>query len=232
MTWLRKYGYSDCIFCDIVAHQPWEPARFEYEDDDVAVFHNVLGWIPVMLLAVPRGRVIADPEGQDRHYEQQDLWRNMGRLGEVAVRMGRMHCMFDGAARFRLVSNFGSLALQTQSHAHMHVLGAPFAPSFPDLRADGELVYEDGALHAYLGKLDPRSHRSPAVALMIVPREPLSQDEFFTRMSDFGTKILELAARYVGESYRILAEVGPHAPVEDNGAHLFVLGGTPLGHYV
>jgi len=232
MNWLRRYGYSDCVFCDIVAHQPWEPAKFAYEDDDVAVFHNVLGWIPVMLLAVPRGRIIGEEGALDRHYEQHDLWRNMGRLGGVAIEMGRTHCRFEGAARFRLVSNFGSIALQTQSHAHMHVLGAPFPPAYPDLRSDGKLVYESAELSAYLGSLEAHAKSRDVTTLMVVPRAQLSQDEFFARMDRYGAAVLDLADRFVGSSFRIVAEIGAHAPVENNGAHLFVLGGTPLGHYV
>src|SRR4051812_13032379 len=100
MTWLQAYGYSDCVFCDIIAHQPWEPASFVYEDDEVAVFHNILGWIPVMLLAVPRGRINDGIPGNDRHYHQLDLWRNMGHLGATAVAMGRAFCQFDGKANF------------------------------------------------------------------------------------------------------------------------------------
>ena len=52
-------GY--CVFCEIIAHR--EPARIEYEDDDVIVFHNVLNWVPVMLLAVPK-----------QHMLQYELW--------------------------------------------------------------------------------------------------------------------------------------------------------------
>lgn len=232
MNWIQRYGYSDCVFCDIVDHKPWEPATFVYEDEEVAVFHNVLGWIPVMLLAVPRRRLRAGSNGSKRHYEQHDLWRSMGRLGAVAIEMGRRHCIFDGAARFRLVCNVGSLALQTQSHAHLHVLGSAFQPAYPDLRRDGTLVYEDDRLRAYRGSLDSKMEQRGITALMIVPNEALRQDEFFTRMNEFGGSVLELAEQYVGTSYRLLAEVGPHAPIDGDGAHVFVLGGGWLGHYV
>lgn len=232
MNWLRQYGYSDCVFCDIIAHQPWEPATFVYEDDDVAVFHNVLGWIPVMLLVVPRGRLAVDSMALDRHYEQQELWRNMGRLGAVAIEMGRRYCLFDGKARFRLVCNVGALALQTQPHAHMHVLGTRFAPSYPDLRRDGELVFEDRRLMAYRAQLDSKAGREAITAVMVTPKEAISQDAFFARMGEFGGGVVDIADRFVGKSYRLLAEVGPHAPIEHDGAHLFILGGRWLGHYV
>jgi len=232
MSWLRDYGYGDCVFCDIVAHKPWEPAAFVYEDDDVAVFHNVLGWIPVMLIAVPRGLIAASSGDGMRHYEQLDLWRRMGRLGAVAMALGRAHCQFSGEASFRLVSNIGSLALQTQSHAHLHILGSPFQPSYPDLRCQGDLVYQDADLQAFADQLHTRAAGSGVRAVMVVPRARMNQDEFFAEMDTFGTRILELAARETGPSFRLLAEVGPHSPLPADGAHLFILGGGSLGHYV
>jgi diadenosine tetraphosphate (Ap4A) HIT family hydrolase len=230
MSWLQAYGLSDCVFCDIVEHRPWEPATFVYEDEEMAVFHNILGWIPVMLLAVPRG---SPPSGApSRHYQQLDLWRNMGHLGAVAMAMGRSYCVFDGQPSFRLVCNVGSLALQTQSHAHLHILGSAFQPSYPDLRCEGELVYEGDGLKAYCGRLDGRGGGSKIKALMVVPEAPLTQDEFFASMARYGARIVDLAREEVGESFRLLAEVGPHAPIAGDAAHLYILGGSYLGHYV
>lgn len=230
MSWLRKYGYSDCVFCGIVAHHPGEPASFVYEDEEVAVFRNVLDWIPVMLLAVPRRAIAGD--GYCRHYLQDELWRHMGSLGAVAIATGRTHCRVDGVAQFRLVSNFGSQAMQSQSHAHLHILGAAFQPSFPDLRTPERLIYEDGRLLAYRGTLPAATGGDSITAIMVVPRGSLVQDDFFARMDEYGSTILEIARRELGKSFRLLAEVGPHAPIANNGAHLFILGGGFLGHYV
>ena len=98
-----------CTFCKIIARS--EPADILYEDDEVMVFRNRLHWVPVMLLAVPKA-----------HKTQAELWQDMGRAGEIAVRMGRQHCP-NG---FRLLSNFGYEAMQSQEHAHVHVLGGTF----------------------------------------------------------------------------------------------------------
>jgi diadenosine tetraphosphate (Ap4A) HIT family hydrolase len=231
MNWLKQYGYSDCVFCDIIAHRPWEPADFVYEDEEIAVFHNILGWIPVMLLVVPRRRIVDAVRGE-RHLHQEDLWRDMGHLGRVAIEMGRRFCTVDGVNQFRLVCNVGSLALQSQSHAHMHVLGTRFQPHYPDIRAPEALVHEDEHMLAYRAQIASRMERESMTAVMVVPREPLTQDEFFERMPEFGPRIVELAGKYAGPSYRLLAEVGPHAPLPENGAHLFILGGGWLGHYV
>jgi histidine triad (HIT) family protein len=98
-----------CTFCEIAAHR--EPAEVLYEDDEVMVFRNRLRWVPVMLLAVPKA-----------HKTQAELWRDMGQVGEVAVRMGQEHCP-NG---FRLLANFGYEAMQSQEHGHVHILGGTF----------------------------------------------------------------------------------------------------------
>ena len=100
-----------CTFCRIIART--EPARIVYEDDDVIVFHNVLGWVPVMLLAVPK-----------QHMAQVELWQSptMAKVSRVAAEMGVQHC----PRGFRILSNFGADAMQSQPHAHVHVIGGTF----------------------------------------------------------------------------------------------------------
>jgi histidine triad (HIT) family protein len=107
-----------CIFCDIIAG--FEPARVHYRDDEVIVFENTLGWVPIMLLAVPI-----------RHMQQKELWENMGHIAKVAAEIGERLCP-NG---FRLVSNFLGQAVwlgdahQSQEHAHIHILGGcPLGP--------------------------------------------------------------------------------------------------------
>jgi len=95
-----------CTFCQIIERKL--PAQILYEDDEVIVFRNVLRWAPVMLLALPK-----------RHMTQEELWQDLGHVGEIAARMGREHCP-NG---FRLLSNFGRDAMQSQQHGHVHVVG-------------------------------------------------------------------------------------------------------------
>jgi histidine triad (HIT) family protein len=95
-----------CTFCDIVAKR--EPADILYEDEEIMVFRNRLRWVPVMLLVVPK-----------KHVSQEDLWQNVGRIGEVAVKMGQTYCP-NG---FRILSNFGRDGMQSQDHGHVHVVG-------------------------------------------------------------------------------------------------------------
>ena len=100
---------TNCVFCDIIAHK--EPAEILFEDDEVVVFRNRLRWVPTMLLSVPK-----------KHLSQAELWQDLGRVGEIAVQMGQEHC----PAGFRLLSNFGHDAMQSQQHGHVHILGGVF----------------------------------------------------------------------------------------------------------
>ena len=100
-------GY--CTFCEIVAGRL--PSRTWYEDDDLIVFDNQLRWDPVMMLLVPK-----------RHVTQAALWSSgplLSKLGSLAVGLGQQHCP-NG---FRILSNFGRDALQSQHHGHLHVIG-------------------------------------------------------------------------------------------------------------
>jgi len=97
-----------CVFCRIVARAA--PANIRYEDDETIVIDNRLRLAPVMLLVMPK-----------RHMSQSEMWSNglISRIGQVAVKMGEQYC----PQGFRLLSNFGAHALQTQEHAHLHVVG-------------------------------------------------------------------------------------------------------------
>ena len=98
-----------CIFCEIIAKR--SPADVIFENERVIVFRNVLRWVPVMLLAVPK-----------EHQTQSELWASdlIGELGGIASEVGREHC----PGGFRLASNFGWDAKQSQEHAHIHILAA------------------------------------------------------------------------------------------------------------
>lgn len=100
-----------CVFCEIIAGR--EPADVKYEDEHVIVFKNRLNWVPVMLLAVPK-----------EHMTQGELWTSgaMTHVARVAAEIGDTY----SPAGFRLLSNFGTQAMQSQVHAHIHVLGGTF----------------------------------------------------------------------------------------------------------
>ena len=98
-----------CTFCEIIAGRL--PSRKIREEDGVIVFHNRLDWFPLQILIVPTA-----------HMTQEELWTSgdlLARMGEIAVELGRERCP-DG---YRIVSNIGRDAHQTQPHAHIHVIG-------------------------------------------------------------------------------------------------------------
>lgn len=105
MEWTEQ---EHCEFCRIVARL--SPGRIRYEDEEVMAFDNVLRWVPVMILVVPK-----------RHMSQEAMWSDpvLGRIGQVAIKLGQEHCPHG----FRLLSNLGWDALQSQSHGHLHLLG-------------------------------------------------------------------------------------------------------------
>ena len=64
-----------------------------------------------MLLLIPK-----------KHLLQEELWSSgplLSKMGALAVEMGNQHCP-DG---FRILSNFGGDAMQSQFHGHLHVIG-------------------------------------------------------------------------------------------------------------
>lgn len=97
-----------CDFCDIIAGRL--PRQVRYEDDDLMVFVNRLTWAPLMLLVVPKA-----------HMSQQEFWRSevFARAATLAVELGDQEC----PGGYRVVSNIGRDALQTQGHGHLHVVG-------------------------------------------------------------------------------------------------------------
>ncbi len=100
---------SDCTFCGIVSGRV--PSRTVHDEDDILVFQNHLDWFPVQLLIVPK-----------EHLTQEELWASgdlLARMGGLAVKLGSQSCP-NG---YRVVSNFGDDALQTQFHGHIHVVG-------------------------------------------------------------------------------------------------------------
>ena len=99
-----------CVFCEIVAKR--EPAKIRYEDDDVIVIDNILRWAPVMMLAMPK-----------KHLSQEEMWLNgIDKVAKIAVKVASELCP-NG---YRLISNVGHDAMQSQTHAHLHILGGTF----------------------------------------------------------------------------------------------------------
>ncbi len=214
-----------CVFCDIVAGI--EPASVRYEDDEVIVFDNVLGWTRLMLLAVPK-----------QHKSQSEVWSHLGRLGRVAVEQGRKYAP-EG---FRILSNFGGFGMQSQPHGHLHILDHtepglevqtdPPQPTVDAVLQDGsELLRTEHAV--YYSEEGVVSFSAPLTALgvPIDGAADTTQDDFWQDNHEFGDDIASVGWTSSPNGFRLLANFpSPETGVVER-AHVHLLGGTFLGHY-
>lgn len=199
-----------CVFCSIIAGR--EPAQVFYEDEEFIVFRNVLRWLPVMLLGVPK-----------QHLSQNELWSNIGRLSGIAARFGRKFCP-NG---FRIVSNFGWDALQSQPHAHVHIIGGGSMDAVTGLTGPEEPVLEKDGF-----RIVRRRSGWPPVALIAQPFEEIDQDSFFEDLGGVGPELVRLGHELCPYGFRLAADFGWDALQAIPGGHIYLLGGTELGHYV
>ena len=131
-----------CAFCGIASGAL--PRRIRYQDDELIAFHNALDWAPLMYLVAPVA-----------HMSQRDFWQSplFARAARLAVEIGEA----DAPRGFRLVSNFGADAMQSQPHGHLHVLGGAHLGlymDFPD-KSDFWLRFYGSEQH------DPLTFRKP-----------------------------------------------------------------------
>ena len=104
-------SHSDvyCVFCEIISGN--EPAEIYYTNDDFIVFKNNLHWFPTQLLFVPL-----------QHMSQSDLWSSESLISQIAKKcneVGETEC----PGGYRILSNFGEHGMQSQPHAHVHLIG-------------------------------------------------------------------------------------------------------------
>ena len=226
---------GDCIFCAIVAGEA--EARWEARPDGragdggsrVACFHNQLKWASVMLLVVPV-----------QHMTQREFWTSdvLVDAAALAVEMGDKHCGDDG---YRVISNFGRVAHQSQAHAHMHVVSgtsdqideATRNPRNARVGADGGVdvaALSNGNLVAEEYGVDevPLAMKISPSALL-----PVSQREFWgsEQIILASQAALEIGSRYSPQGFRLISSFEP-AGNADNAAGLFLLGGGQLSLYI
>jgi histidine triad (HIT) family protein len=101
------------IFEKIIAREI--PAKFIFEDQEIAAFHDVNPQAPVHFLVVPKKVIprIAQAEAADQAL--------LGRLLLVARELANELGLSEGG--FRLVINNGRNGGETVPHLHVHVLG-------------------------------------------------------------------------------------------------------------
>ena len=101
-----------CVFCEILRGNA--PARWVQKpsDDNVAIscFHNRLKWAKTMLLIVP-----------NEHLTQNQYWKSnlIFDAIQLGIKLGDKFCGYSG---FRIISNFGKVAHQSQNHGHLHMV--------------------------------------------------------------------------------------------------------------
>lgn len=99
------------IFERIIAREI--PGKFEYEDDQCVVLHDIEPQAPVHLLIVPK-KVIA--RLAEATVEDEKI---LGHLLHVAGVVAKKLQLVDG---FRIVINNGKHANETVPHLHVHLL--------------------------------------------------------------------------------------------------------------
>ena len=235
---------GDCVFCAIVAGNTeahWE-ARPDAGATDATVvcFHNQLKWERVMLLIVPT-----------QHMTQKTFWSShlLVDAATLAVEMGDKHCAGDG---FRVISNFGRVAHQSQGHAHMHVVSGtsrqirearkkPSGPAAFDSsdagsgNSDaGDLVIDqyDVAEVPFAVEISPLASSSESPSFSGTQREFWGSEQIL-RASETA---LRTGGRYSPQGFRLMSSFdGATASGNTPGlnrASLFLLGGGQLGLYV
>ncbi len=257
---------GDCVFCSIVAGN--SEARWEVSPDGgvaadgascggisyrttsesrttVVCFHNQLKWARVMLLIVPV-----------QHMTQKEFWTSpvLTDAASLAVEMGDKHCGADG---YRVISNFGRVAHQSQAHGHIHVVSGT-SRQIDDAR---KTPLKDRTLDADASGLpgddlnisglafDEYDMDEVPFATKISPSESSSefavtQREFWgsDRILSASQAALKIGDRYSPAGYRLMSSFDPAGRRDDKGdgnniaglnsSGLFLLGGGQLGLYV
>jgi histidine triad (HIT) family protein len=221
MSGPRRQNADECVFCEIVEGNA--PARFEHIVSDegtllnhpeLVTFHNRLDWARVMLLIVPR-----------QHMLQADFWvsRLIGDAGALGMDLGKSLCP-EG---FRLISNFGRVAHQSQEHAHLHVISGAGPP--PGM---------SGAVVAQMGDVMVRRLETPeaplAAALSLndaAAQYQLWSDSRFPRVA---RSAIEYGSDHSPEGFRLSSGFeSPASGVAGGGEPgLVLLGGGQLELYM
>lgn len=103
----------NCIFCNII--QGKLPAQFVYQDEEVAVFHDIHPKARVHVLIVPLRHInsVNDITSAEVNIA--------GRMFAVAARVAGELGVKDSG--YKLLVNVGEGAGQIVPHLHMHLLG-------------------------------------------------------------------------------------------------------------
>ena len=235
----------DCVFCAIVAGDSeanWEvgPGAESSRTVDLAgnakvvSFHNRLKWARIMLLVIPT-----------EHMTQKEFWSSsvLVDAARLAVDMGDKHCADDG---YRVISNFGKVAHQSQDHAHLHVVsGISLLIDDATETSDGSKLNTMLAENSHLAATEYRVEDVP-FAVKLSPVPPAIQREMWRsqHLLSVSQAAAGISAKYSPDGFRLISsfdprpsrDSAPEASVEpqpgSNPAGLFLFGGGQLGLYV
>ncbi|CAK1548810.1 unnamed protein product [Leptosia nina] len=104
---------GDTIFGKILRKEI--PAKFVYEDDECAAFHDVNPQAPTHILVIPRKPIPQLSQAEDG--DEQLLGHLLTTARKIAAQEG-----LDKSG-FRLVINDGKNGAQSVYHLHVHILG-------------------------------------------------------------------------------------------------------------
>ncbi|MDR1600383.1 MAG: histidine triad nucleotide-binding protein [Oscillospiraceae bacterium] len=104
---------SGCVFCGVARGEI--PARILYEDDEIIAIQDVAPQAPVHALIMPKAHVT----GLNQLDALSDA--TLARLMRVASRLAQELGVRERG--YRIVSNCGQDACQSQPHLHIHLLG-------------------------------------------------------------------------------------------------------------
>lgn len=111
MNWGDKTMSNTCIFCKIIEREI--PAKIEYEDDQVIVFHDIAPKAPLHLLIIPKTHIATMLDVDE---SQLSLIAHMHKVAQLLYKQFNL----DG---MRLMNNCNELGGQEVFHVHYHLLG-------------------------------------------------------------------------------------------------------------
>jgi len=221
-TSLDLVAPADCAFCSIIAGTT--PASWVISPDStrsVVCFKNRLKWASVMLLIVPV-----------KHMSQTDLWSSDQLLDatRLAIELGDKYCGPDG---FRIVSNFGRVAHQSQFHAHIHVISGSISPIH---RARQNLqIVKTVQLESF--NVDKFEIAEQPFLVQISSATPQDQRRLWrsTSILKAAKTGLALSQKLTPVGFRLSASFAAISDLDLSDSHstgLFLLGGGELDNYV
>lgn len=193
------------------------PAKWVANDPDspVVCFHNRLKWERVMLLVVPRA-----------YMAQEEMWLDdvLQDALRLAVRAGEEHCP-EG---FRVLSNFGRGAHQSQLHAHLHVVSG-LAQNIAQAKPIAEWS-QDGTVRVQRQEVESVPHTD-------LYRDDLSSSQFEFLTGEgapaAGAAAIAHAKGFSPSGFRLKANYSMEGQGPRGGSPgLFMLGGGQLSLYV